>query len=224
MKKYITATIDYLSGSYLVGRDGNLYDVVLHAPSTTFITRGIMHLSPTDAGFLYKLNRISEQDVEVILSYNFEYFLVHEDHSDSAILMNSQFSKWAELDYVPQVKRIFDKLTYSSSQPVNVDARFHQLNQKWYKWLQDNFVKLSVRNKVAEFRITSDNGYDWNDIIIDDVILSYDWRPGMKFNILKESDSGYKSYFYNASMDDILEQDNLILSSKYIDRFTGEVL
>ena len=81
-----------------------------------------------------------------------------------------------------------------------------------------------VINKVAEFRITSDNGYDWNDIIIDDVILSYDWKPGMKFNILKESDSGYKSYFYNASMDDILEQDSLILSSEYIDRFTGEVL
>ena len=224
MKKYIKATTEYLSGSYLVGRDGNLYDVVLHAPSTTFITRGIMHLSPTDAGFLYRLGKISEYDVEVILSYNFEYFLVHEDHSDSAILMNSQFIEWAELEYMPAVKKIFNKLAYSNEQPKDVGAKFYQLNQKWYKWLQDNFVKLSVINKVAEFRIMSDNGYDWNDIIIDDVILSYDWKPGMKFNILKESDNGYKSYFYNASIDDILEQDSLILSSEYIDRFTGEVL
>lgn len=218
MKKYIKATTEYLNGAYLLDRNGELYETILHAPSTTYINRGLFFLSPTDANLLYNENKISEYAVEVILSYNLQYFLEHESHSDSELLYVTQFTNWAELKYAPEARSIFMKLMQDKTEPADIDSRFHQLNTKWYPWLQNNYVKVSVIGKVVEFRITSDDGYDWNDIIIDNVILEYDWKPGTRFNILKEDASGYKAYFFNATLDDILENDNVILSSNQIDR------
>ncbi len=218
MKKYIKASTEYLSGSYLLDRDGNLQKTMLHVPSTTFINRGLMFLSPTDAGLLYRLNKISEYDVDVILTYNLEYFLEHEKHSDAAIFYSMEFSDWAELKYVPQIRTMFTAFAYGNVKPKDTDKQFNKLNDKWYTWLQNNFVKVSVLGNTAEFRITSEDGYNWNDIIIDDVILSYDWKPGTKFNVLKEDEEGYKAYFLNATMDDILENDDIILSNTLLNR------
>ena len=219
MKRYITASTTYLSGSYLLDRDGNLRETILHAPSTTYINRGLLFLSPTDADLLYALGKIDEYQVEVILSYNYDYFLKHEKSgAKSSPMYVSEFMNWAELKYAPDIRTMFMNLMSSDATPEDVSKQFDKLNARWYKWLQDNFVKVSVIGKTVEFRITSEDGYDWNDIIIDDVILSYDWKPGTRFNILKEDESGYRAYFYNSSLDDILENDNIILSSNRIDR------
>lgn len=225
MKRYIKASTEYLSGSYLVDRQGQLMPVKLHSPSTTYINRGLMFLSPTDADLLYRLNKISQHEVEIILTYNFDYFIEHEKQGVKSMLDISEFSNWAELNYAPNAKSIFMKSAYSDSRPANADIQFNKLNQKWYPWLQNNFVKLSVIGTVAEFRITSEDGHDWNNVIIDDVILSNDWKPRTKFNILKEDETGYRAYFFNATLDEILENDNVILSSDRIDRINvGEYL
>lgn len=219
MKKYIKASeTSYLNGAYLLTKDGELLETVLHAPSTTFINRGLMFLSPTDADLLFRLHKISEYDMEIILLYSLNYFLANEKHSSSSLMYTSEFINWAELKFAPTARSIFMKHLSSNVVPENIDTQFSALNKKWYTWLQNNFVKLSVINKVAEFRITSDDAYDWNDVIIDDCILEYDWAPGTRYNILKEDASGYRAYFFNATLDDILENDNLILSSTLLDR------
>lgn len=218
MKKYIKASTEYLDGSYLLDRAGTLHSTILHAPSTTFINRGLMFLSPTDADLLLKLSKISEEDVKIILGYNLKYFIEHEKHSSSKLLYIAEFIDWAELKYAPTIRSRFMEFVSDDFDDSDVTKQFETLSSIWYKWLQDNFVKVSVINNVAEFRITSEDGYDWNDVIIDDVILSYDWKPNTKFSILKENDSGYRAYFYNVSLDDILENDTIILSSEYVDR------
>lgn len=215
MKKYINATTSYLSGSYLLDKYGELYPTVLHAPSTTYINRGLLFLSPTDAEFLHKLKKISEQDIETILLYNMQYFLDNESHSDSKFLLSSEFSNWAELKYAPAVKSIYAKIGFDDI-PDDIEKPFNILNQKWYSWLQNNFTKVSIINSTVEFRITSNDGYDWNEAIIDGVVLEYDWSSSTRFNILKEDETGYKAYFYNATLDDILENDSKILSSESI--------
>ena len=220
MKKYIDASsgIKYLSGSYLVDRSGDLYEVALHAPSTTYLDRGLEFLSPTDAGFLYSLGKISAYEVEIVLWYNYQFYLDNYVKVKS-LLDPFNFSNWAELQYTdPQITKIFHVLVNDVATPKDYEAQFEKLNHKWYRWLQNNFVKLSVINTVAEFRITSEDSYDWNGTIIDDVILNYSWKPGTRFNILKEDVNGYRSYFFNASLDDILEEDDIVLSTTYLER------
>lgn len=219
MKRYITATSKLNQGAYLLNRDGQLRSTVLHAPSTTYINRGLMFLSPTDADLLYALGKIPEYDVETILAYNFNYFLANEKHTTKpSILYVTEFTNWAELKYAPGVRDMFMKYIDSGTTPKDVDKLFNKLNRKWYSWLMNNFVKVSIIGDTVEFRITSEDGYDWNDIIIDDVILEYDWTSKTRFNILKEDESGYRAYFFNATLDDILENDTVILSSDILDR------
>lgn len=218
MKKYIKSTTEYMAGSYLVDRQGALHTTILHAPSTTYINRGLMFLAPSDADLLYELGKISDEDVEVVLAYNYKYFLENEAKADPSMITFTRFNDWAELKYAQSARRIFMKSVETILDIPDIDSRFQQLTDKWYPWLQNNFVKLSVINTVAEFRITSEDGFDWNDIIIDNVILEHDWKRGTTFNILKEDENGYRAYFFNATMDDILEEDDVVLSSTYIDR------
>ena len=86
-------------------------------------------------------------------------------------------------------------------------------------YLKDNFCKISVFGNAVEFRISSDD-YDWNDVIIDDVILKYDrGNPyTTRYTIMKESDKGYQEYFSNATLEDILQNDKAVLSSQMLDR------
>lgn len=212
MKRYIST--NYLSGSYLVDRQGAIYEVIMHAPSTTYLNRGITFLAPTDAGFLYDLGKINKYEVEIILWYNYQRYLENEVHTRT-MMDPFNFSNWAELQYTsPEISKIFHTLATSESVPADYVSQFDKLNRKWYTWLKNNFVKLSVINIIAEFRITSDDSYDWNGVIIDDIILSYDWKPNTRFNVLKEDETGYKSYFFNATLDDILEDDGTIMSAE----------
>ena len=83
----------------------------------------------------------------------------------------------------------------------------------------NEFVKVSEFGKTIEFRISSNDDFDWNKVIIDDVLLKnskvYDT---FNINIVRESDKGYKAYFLNASLADILNNDNIVLSSTYLNR------
>lgn len=222
MKKYIKATTEYINGSYLVGRHGELYDTILHAPSTTYINRGLMFLAPSDADLLYKIGKFTDGQVKTVLAYNYKYFLEHEAGGQSPSMVSfTKFNDWAELKYAPTARTLFITLINEGTDFLDnpaLDYAFETLNDEWYRWLQNNFVKLSVINTVAEFRITSNDGFDWNEVIIDNVILEHNWKRGTTFNILKEDENGYRAYFFNATMDDILEEDDVILSSTYLTR------
>ena len=103
---------------------------------------------------------------------------------------------------------------------VFVDSsKYDKLNKQWYNYLCNEFVKVSEFGKTIEFRISSNDDFDWNKVIIDDVLLKnskvYDT---FNINIVRESDKGYKAYFLNASLADILNNDNIVLSSTYFNR------
>ena len=68
MKRYINANTTLKSGSYVSDRDGNIYDIMMHVPSTTYLGRGYLHLAPTDADFLLNQGLIS-YDEHYLLSY-----------------------------------------------------------------------------------------------------------------------------------------------------------
>ena len=84
---------------------------------------------------------------------------------------------------------------------------------------ESNSPLRSVFGNAVEFRISRDD-YDWNKVIIDDVILKYDsGKPyTTRYTIMKESDNGYQEYFSNATLEDILENDGAVLSSELLDR------
>ena len=219
MKRYISASTEYLSGSYLIDRDGDMYSTKLHAPSTTYLDRGLYHLAPTDAGFLYDIGEISEADAFTILAFCLVEYLHNIKHLEPSfkpsMLDLTEFASWAELKHSPSIQNIFNSRfkDLNGSLSESEASRFWKLDEHWYQWLRNNFVKLSIMGKIVEFRIQSTDRFDWNSVIIDDVILSYDWKPNTKFNILREDASGYKAYFFNATLDDILENDNVILAS-----------
>lgn len=200
----------------------------MHVPSTTYLGRGIYHLALTDADFLYKQKLIDEKEATSIVLYCFAEFL--EDvcdlnDMDKVIPLSklSEFSDYAETRYAPKARAILFKQNLRTLREVYNKLKtlpdFFELSRKWYKYLKDNYCKISVFNDNVEFRISSD-GFDWNKVIVDDVILKHDTgKPyTTKYTIMKESENGYQEYFSNATLEDILHSDKTILSSKLLER------
>ena len=228
MKRLITAKTQLKQGSYVVDRKGKIYDIGMHVPSTTYLSRGIYHLALTDADFLLNQGLIDEDDATAIVLYCYKEFLENEcgitDPNKIIPLMKlTQFTDYAETKWARKARMIFFNQNLRTIKEIDEKLEdlpdFETLNNKWYKYLKDNFCKISVFGNAIEFRISSDN-YDWNDVIIDDVILKYDsGKPyTTRYTIMKESDKGYQEYFSNATLEDILQNDKVVLSSQILDR------
>ena len=210
-----------LQGSYLVDRDGNLIPVDMHVPSTTFLDRGYAELSLTDIEFLYNQGKITEKDAENAVVYWFVVYLQSEldksaDNHSMVDIMS--FVEWAELKYAPEMKSLAMKILPKGNFYADV-SKFKQLTDKWYNYLLDTYTKLTVFGRKVEFRIQSD-GYDWNKVIIDDVILrnEKDFRD-CTFTILRESSRGYKAYCLDVSLIELLsDYDKTVMSSSNISR------
>lgn len=211
------------SGSYLLNRHGDLIPVMMHVPSTTYVSRGLPRLSCTDAEFLYNEGYISKEEVGAIIYYNLGEWLESEGKNLEALSMmdSINFVTYAELRYAPQVRQIYMSEIPAGTNVAlgyaDVQEGFELLNEKWYSFLSDHFVKVSVLNNYIEFRISSD-GYDWNSEIIDDVLVNpqYDFTM-FRITISRETAAGYKVYFLNATLSDILEHDDAILSAVQLD-------
>ena len=228
MKRLITAKTQLKQGSYVVDRNGKIYDIGMHVPSTTYLSRGIYHLSLTDADFLFNQGLIDEDDVTAIVLYCYKEFLENEcGITDPATIIPliklTQFSDYAETKWARKARVIFFKQNLRTIKEIDEKLEslpdFKALNSKWYKYLKDNFCKISVFGNAVEFRISSDD-YDWNEVIIDDVILKYDkGKPyTTRYTIMKESENGYQEYFSNATLEDILQNDKAVLSSQIFER------
>ncbi len=226
IRRYIRTNTNLSQGSYLLARDGDILETMVHAPSTTFLDRGIYHLVPTDAEFLLRIGKITEDDAYVVLTYCFSEYLLNEQNADpgttASIIDVTNFNSYAEMRYAPTVRGMLMKHTNDFKAGVDdkTQAHFNRLNNKWYKYLKNNFVKVSVFNNVVEFRISSEDDFDWNSVIIDYGILANDIseNSSTKYTIARESSKGYKIYFLNATINDILESDNVILSSTCFNR------
>lgn len=229
MKRYIRAKTTMKNGSFVVDRNGKIYDIGMHVPSTTYLGRGLLHLATTDAEFLLNQGLINKDEALSIMLYCYEEFLEDEmDVTDTDQILplstESTFSNYAEMKWAPEARGIFFDNHCKTLNEIE-DARselpdFDALNRKWYDYLKDNYVKVSRFGNIVEFRISSDDGYDWNKVIIDKVILKFDsGKPyTTRYNIIKETENGYKSYFYNATLEDILTEDKTVLSSELLDR------
>ena len=229
MKKYIkSATVPEFrsSGAYLLDRSGNWITTILHVPSTTYINRGINHLCPTDAQFLLERKKIDAEEAEIILKYCVVEWLTNVENRDPSyvlsVLDTTKFTNYADLKYAPTLRSMFIKMAGKLKNHLSDEEfeTFDALDDTWYEWLLNNYVKVSIIMNTAEFRINSNDGFDWNQVIIDKGILESGLsdNPSMRYNILRESDKGYKPYFINATLDEILENDSIILSSTYLDR------
>lgn len=221
MKKLITeavaAPINTQYGTWLLSRRGDLIPVTLHVPSTTWTSRGLEYLAPTDGEFLYTQGKISEEELTSIVVTNFLHYLDDNKITEYSITDVTSFHSYAELKYAPTARQIMMRFiggTTASLKNMLLDyTSFSALNQKWYSFLQNNYVKVSKFNNTLEFRISSD-GYDWNENIIDDVLLNEDYDfSRCRINIVKETAAGYKPYFQNATLDDILSYDDTVMSS-----------
>lgn len=221
MKKLITgavaAPINTQYGTWLLSRRGDLIPVTLHVPSTTWTSRGLEYLAPTDGEFLYTQGKISEEELTSIVLTNFLYYLNDNDITEYSITDVTAFSSYAELKYAPTARQIIMRLiggTAASVKNMLLElTSFSALNQKWYPFLQNNYVKVSKFNSSLEFRISSD-GFDWNEAIIDDVLLNeeYDFNK-CRITIVKETAAGYKPFFQNATLNDILANDTAVMAS-----------
>ena len=215
---YIQANTSLNSGSYLLDREGRLFPVKIHAPSTTFMSRGIEHLCPTDAEFLYNQDLLSEEEVMVIYYYCLLEYLGKLDNI--SIAERVKFDAYAEMNHAPAVRQILRSYLTCPYSIEELTELFEDIDQEFYIYCKNEFVKVSVLNNYVEFRITSEDGFDWNKVIIDDCILKYNKgsRDETKYSILRESSQGYRAYFYGATLDEILEDDNMILSSELLSR------
>lgn len=213
----VAAPVKTSYGTWLLSRHGDLIPVTLHVPSTTWISRGLEYLAPTDGEFLYTQGKISEEELTSIVVTNFLHYLDDNKITEYSITDVTSFNSYAELRYASTARQIMMRFiggTTASLKNMLLDyTSFSALNQKWYSFLQNNYVKVSKFNNTLEFRISSD-GYDWNENIIDDVLLNenYDFSK-CRINIVKETAAGYKPYFQNATLDDILSYDDTVMSS-----------
>ena len=226
MKRYIKANTTLSQGAYLLSRQGDLIPVNLHVPSTTYRDRGLSHLSPTDAEFLCEQGKITFLEAIIICKVCLVEFLTtvldYGSDDEISVMDMSKFNSYAELRYAPTLRKYLINYTAVVGDVYTEDEEdiFEHLNARWYPWLQNNFVKVSIFGDVVEFRISSNDDFDWNRVIIDDCILKYDpsTRSTTKYSILRESVKGYKAYFINATIDDILEEDDIVLSSTLLQR------
>lgn len=220
MKYYIRATQTLDSGSYLLTRAGKLIPVKLHVPSTTYQSRQIYRLAPTDAQFLLDRGMIDENVAKYVLLTDFLAFLEAADVITYGLSDALTYMQYAELRFAPSIRELFTTyvplsgnstgLEHLKSELGNYDNQIADL----YQQLSEQYVKVSRFGNTVEFRISSDDGFDWNKLIIDDVILKYENSlKNCRFNILKETDGNFRAYFENASLNDILENDNIVLSS-----------
>jgi len=210
-------------GSYLLSRQGKVTSVRMHVPSTTYQDRGIFHLSCVDAQFLYDTGRIDEKDASIIAKYCFHEFLRDELHKGKdytpGVIDFSQFHKYGELSYAPRISQILNKTYYTDPSFSESDiARFDYLDTLWYDFLSQMYVKISVFEHSVEFRICSNDNFDWNSAIIDDVLLTYEFPYNTKFTILKSYGTTFLAYFMNASLSEILETDHVVLSTTQLTR------
>lgn len=223
MKRYITAAA-LGTGSYLLDREGKLIPVDIHSPSTTYINRGLAFLSVTDAEFLYRIRKVTENEALQIVLGNFNYFLQFQlDKKEGdmfSILDISRFMEWSEMKYAPTMKDMFRGTMSEVSQLQRMYHHdiFEKLTHKFYPWLLNNYVKISVIGNNVEFRISSEDGFDWNSAIVDHVLTQYQFSASTRFNILRESSSGYIAYFLGATLNEVLERDKVIMSSIILDR------
>ena len=225
MKRMIKAsTGEY--GTWLLDRSGKMEETKMHVPSTTYYGRGLLFLAPTDAQFLYDHKKINESEGDLIVRHAFAEYLLDEcdyDIEDTfSILDITKFNSYGEMRYAPTFRNALIGLsgTVGDICTEDEDIMFHKLNDQWYPWLQNNFVKVSRFADVVEFRISSTDGFNWNKIIIDDAILgtSFGEDPNIAYTIVKETSDGYRSYFVNATLNEILEADKVVLSDTLLQR------
>lgn len=229
MKKYIKADTELtlFTGSYLLMKNGEIINTIFHVPSTTYISRGILHLCPTDAEFLLTHGKIDDKEAEVILKYCLVEYLTNELRRDSDYTLSvfdiTSFTGYADLRYAPTLRRMVMRYPGRLKNILSAsdEELFQQLNSVWYIWLKNNFVKVSVFRDNIEFRICSENGYNWNEVIIDYGILGIanSANPNTRYTIVRESSKGYKAYFLNATLDEVLENDHVVLSNTYLRRY-----
>ena len=181
------------------------------------------------AEFLYSEGLITQDDVRCVLDFCFAEYLVNIQNKDTSYVPSMMdvvsFTSYAELKYARTSYTMLMKYVNRFRIDVSEEAtsKFYKLSNRWYRYLTDNFVKVAVMNNSVEFRICSEDSFDWNSVIIDDCILEYDLssNSSTRYSILRESSKGYKAYFLNATLKEILESDSTILSSSnytYLDR------
>jgi hypothetical protein len=227
------STPQTLEGSYLLDRQGNLHPVYLHVPSTKWIGMGLEFLAPIDAEFLLNTGRITAEEADSIVVFNGWEYLTNAEEAKKyqrfgGIEMTT-FVNLAELGrYAPQMRTRARELLTGKTVAELAEKRktlpdFDTINNKWYDYLRNEFTKVGIYNsgRVVDFRIQSD-GFNWNKVIIDKVILNPTYGlKDKKFTISRENAGGYKTYFENASLNDILEKDNMILSCAKERRVVG---
>lgn len=220
-RRILGASLSDSAGSWLLTRSGKLIETALHVPSTTYESHGLFHLSPTDAQFLYNHGRIKEDDVKVITAYCFkEYLDLHQIRKPSMI-DKIKFGSFADLQYATVAQKCLNTVPTDSLDAVkDASEGFDSLNNRYYDMLCNRYVKVSKFGRNIEIRITSKDGFDWNDIIIDDFILKNEqYLRNCSFTIMHEQPDGkFKSYFMSASLNDILEADKMVLSSETYNR------
>lgn len=218
------------NGSYLLSKQGDIIPVYLHVPSTTFMDRGIHHLAPTDAEFLMNQGKIGEYDAISVLLGCFEYYLEQNDITEDISMIDiTRFINWAELRYAPNLKifaQMYIMKLKSLAQLKDMQKSYpdyEYIDAIWYPYVLNSYVKVVKLGRQVSFRISSEDNFDWNNIIIDKVLLnrSYNLKDCL-FSILRESSKGYRAYFLDASLKEILERDKMILSSTYVNHKVGK--
>lgn len=210
-------------GTHLLTRFGQLIKTDLHVPSTKFMEAGIRHLSPTDGQFLLDYGKIDFDDLVSIVLFNLIEFMPTGkvlEHSDY-----TRFKSFAELKWAPDASDALNEIGVVPNMSDLYDMQedypdFMTIDAKYYTMLCNDFCKVSRFNNSLEFRITSEDNFDWNKVIIDGCLLPHESEiKNCRINILKEINGGdCKAYFLDASLNDILEHDKAILSDEKLHR------
>lgn len=212
-------------GSYLLNRKGELIEVLLHVPSTTYVGRGIIELAPTDGEFLYTSKLITEEEYKSIVLHSFIAYARSQDIESYTLIDVAAFNSYAELRYAPSGRSYAMSMLKGGSIEMleGIAAErypdFEALNQKWYPYLTNQYVKVSRFGNTVEFRISSTDHFDWNEVIIDDVILNEDYGlERCKFSVLMETGKVYRPYFLNATLNDVLREDSIVMGAQKVRR------
>lgn len=211
-----------LTGSYLISQSGNIMKVDIHVPSTTYMGRGIYRLSPTDMEFLLNEGLITLDEAYSMLLQDYLIFI---NDNGFSLLTPSQYRKFADLKYAPKMDEFIFNVSAKCKSTEDIQNLLesykhvpYEEKRRWYQYLCDEYCKLYIYKDVVEFRICGSSGFDWNEVIIDDVLLNdeYDFQSNMnyRFTIMHEDSSRYKPYFVSATLTQILENDTTVMSSE----------